>query len=514
MVRYDKRFWVDKNADVEKGVKRGALNSCKAAKSPCEGSLTGSSLTTGLDSSAESSETDEPAPQQHTPSLHTQIDTPPLRSQLLVWALRNPVLLLCWLLTITIGLPLRYRASADIPLATLLLFSTWLTTLSIQAAIKSPQTRLPAWLRTLLSGLLNPVLWTSLAMIAYVSADAALSHRPLPALLATLQSNNTPLSTLILHHTNNNTNNPNNPPTTPITAGDVATTLLTTGLATWGLNLFTHRTRLFSLAGLSTVTVSAVLALFNCTLGPALAGSPRWGLGVAPQGAALAFAARSVTVALAGPVMGLLGGDRGVNAAVVVGSGIVCQMGLGLGVGGWLERGWMGLRLRGVEGDGDGDMDGRRIGGGDGDGDGGGDGRRIRDGCDDGVKGGDGRVLVKKVAVGQPCGEGGAGGTGAGTGTGMETQTQTQTQTQTGGDRHRGEAAAVTVRRRPNHPRVVAAGVTVGINAAAMGTAYLYETQNEAAPYAALSMIALGVMTVVFSSIPPLAAWIVKSVAE
>jgi putative effector of murein hydrolase len=93
-------------------------------------------------------------------------------------------------------------------------------------------------------------------------------------------------------------------------------------------------------------------------------------------------------------------------------------------------------------------------------------------------------------------------------------ETQTQTQTQTGGDRDTGETAAVTARRRPNHPRVVAAGVTVGINAAAMGTAYLYEAQSEAAPYAALSMIALGVMTVVFSSIPPLAAWIVKSVAE
>jgi putative effector of murein hydrolase len=59
----------------------------------------------------------------------------------------------------------------------------------------------------------------------------------------------------------------------------------------------------------------------------------------------------------------------------------------------------------------------------------------------------------------------------------------------------------------------VAAGVTVGVNAAAMGTAYLYEAQSEAAPHAALSMIALGVMTVVFSSVPPLARWVVAGVA-
>jgi putative effector of murein hydrolase len=73
--------------------------------------------------------------------------------------------------------------------------------------------------------------------------------------------------------------------------------------------------------------------------------------------------------------------------------------------------------------------------------------------------------------------------------------------------------AAVSARRTTNDPRVVAAGVTVGVNAAAMGTAYLYEAHSEAAPHAALSMIALGIMTVVFSSIPPLAAWVVGRVA-
>ncbi len=75
-----------------------------------------------------------------------------------------------------------------------------------------------------------------------------------------------------------------------------------------------------------------------------------------------------------------------------------------------------------------------------------------------------------------------------------------------------GQEDGVDGRRGPNHPLTVAAGVMVGVNAAAMGTAYLYEAQSEAAPHAALSMIALGVMTVVFSSIGPLAKWVVASV--
>jgi putative effector of murein hydrolase len=80
------------------------------------------------------------------------------------------------------------------------------------------------------------------------------------------------------------------------------------------------------------------------------------------------------------------------------------------------------------------------------------------------------------------------------------------------GGEYNAEMVAVATRQRANDPRTVAAGVTVGVNAAAMGTAYLYEAQSEAAPHAALSMVALGIMTVVFSSIPPLARWVMRSV--
>jgi putative effector of murein hydrolase len=358
------------------------------------------------------------------------------------------MLILSWLLTLTVGLPLRYSTPhSDVALATLLLFATWLTTLAIQSSIKSSPA-LPQWQRTLLSGLLNPVLWTSLVMTAYVFLDSTLSNRPLKTMLDTLQTHTT-LSTLLLH-----TSNPPHLPTPTssptIASGDVAIAILNAGLAAWGLKLYEYRTHLLSRAGLSVCTVAAAMALGNVCCAPLLAHA----LGVQPASRALAFAARSVTIALANPVMSVLGGDAGLNAAMVVVSGIVYQMGLGFGVGGWLEgrvvermMGRLGVGLREVE-----------VEGGSG---------SCRDG-DDGVEGR------------------GRDGT---------------------------EIGAARAQQRANDPRIVAAGVTVGINGAAMGTAYLYEAQSEAAPHAALSMMALGVMTVVFSSISPLARWVMDSVS-
>ncbi|PTB66215.1 hypothetical protein BBK36DRAFT_1168835 [Trichoderma citrinoviride] len=52
-------------------------------------------------------------------------------------------------------------------------------------------------------------------------------------------------------------------------------------------------------------------------------------------------------------------------------------------------------------------------------------------------------------------------------------------------------------------PVTVAAGIAIGINGAAMGVSYLYETRSRAAPYAALSMVVFGVMTVVFTTVEP-----------
>ncbi|KAI0476835.1 hypothetical protein F4859DRAFT_521415, partial [Xylaria cf. heliscus] len=56
--------------------------------------------------------------------------------------------------------------------------------------------------------------------------------------------------------------------------------------------------------------------------------------------------------------------------------------------------------------------------------------------------------------------------------------------------------------RTTEESAVVAAGVTAGINAAAMGTAYLIERDSRAAAYSALSMIMFGAATVALTALP------------
>ncbi|KAL2123533.1 hypothetical protein VTJ04DRAFT_3988 [Mycothermus thermophilus] len=431
------------------------------------------------------------------PALHTHLTT---------FALRNPILLASLILTPTIALPLRLTRNYDTPLTTLLLITTWLSTLAIQSTAKTtPSLLRRPRLRTLVIGLTNPVLWTSLVMISYILLDCALSSRAPTTLLERTLTTTTPLSTLLARAagsgptTTITTSTPSTTTTTSssgtITAGNLALTLLNSGLTAWGLKLFSHRHTLLSRAGLTACTVSSLLALLNLSCYPLLASRA---LNITPGPRAAAFAARSVTIALGAPVMNVLGGDEGLNAAMVVASGIVYQMGMGLGLGGWLERRvvkgkverWIGLK-RGLVEDEEG---GRRRGQGD-------DARRRREG-------GEGNAKTQRPEAPRHCREpaGSVEHRAAEPVTGADaTDTTTAvTAAVAGEDRE----------QRPedigNDPRTVASGITVGINAAAMGAAYLYEARSEAAPHAALAMVALGIMTVVFGSIPALVQWILQ----
>lgn len=53
--------------------------------------------------------------------------------------------------------------------------------------------------------------------------------------------------------------------------------------------------------------------------------------------------------------------------------------------------------------------------------------------------------------------------------------------------------------------KVIAAGVTVGINAAAMGTAHLIERDSKCTAYSALSMTVFGALTVALTAVPAIA---------
>ncbi|KAK4215735.1 hypothetical protein QBC37DRAFT_281010 [Rhypophila decipiens] len=407
VVRWDARVW-DCSASEEETQERSRSKAFRLSATSCDSEFVVSPVeeTTAVES-----------PSQETQSCATS---------LLIWSLENPLLLIFWLLTITVGIPLRYTTGDDTALSICLLFAVWFSALAIQGAIKTSQ-RLRPCAQTLLFGLFNAVLWTSLAMIGYAFANAAISKRSIHDILGDLQTNS-PLSRRIAHLGTSATD-------VPMAAGDVALTILNAGLVAWGLKLYEYRRQLLSRAGLTVFLVSSVLALGNMVLGPLLVHR----IGLRPASSGLAFAARSVTIALASPVMAILKGDDGLNAAMVVISGILYQMALGFGVGAWLEKK---------------------------------------------LTWGSWEQQPAEVTV-----------------AGRDIEAQT--------DAGRTTAAASSV----HDPRTVAAGVTIGINSAAMGTAYLYETKSDAAPYSALSMIALGIMTVGCSAIKPLIGWIVEQVA-
>ncbi|KAK4187524.1 hypothetical protein QBC35DRAFT_384686 [Podospora australis] len=418
--------WKSKPADVEAqdAEKSEGQRTTKVLRAPiksiCDSLESSLTISTYPHSSGDESSCEDHALTATTPSIpapepDATIAPSSWMISLATFALNNPMLIICWFLVLAVGLPLRYTRKNDVVLSTCLLFALWLSTLCIQSSIKASP-RLAPWPRTFLSGLFNAVLWTSLAMTSYILIDGFLSRRTLGQMLSTL-STSTTLSSLISGTASSS----------DFAAGDIALSILNAGLVSWGLKLYEYRAQLLSRAGLTVFSVSTLLALGNVACGPLFAAS----LGVSPASRALSFAARSVTLALGNPVLAVLNGDTGLNAAMVVVSGIVYQMLLGFGVGSWLER------------------------------------------------------TILPAAPSKPSSAG-------------EDDLESQQQQPLSTD---------------NDPRTVAAGVTIGINAAAMGTAYLYETQSEAAPYSALSMMALGIMTVVFSTISPLAAWVVASVA-
>ena len=425
---------------------------------------------------------------------------------------RNPFTVLSWFCFIAIGLPLRLSTGSDGFLSISLLFALWFSIIGTQLRLKRLE-GLKKWprARVCLVASLNPVLWTALGMIAYVYAESAVSRRPVPEVLDILQRNNT-LTDLILHQDAAPTKPstvasafengapihqhlPSSPgaaapgadPTGPmvprsaksasgIGPGDVALAILYAGLVSWGLKLWQYRRRLASRAGATILCVSTLAALFNVVLGPPLARA----IGLADRAPSypLAFAARTATLALGGPALARLGGDLGLNAALVVANGILFQMGLGLGAGRWLSGmvdrlgdAWDDLRAR----------------------------TRTRDELreKDAVVDGTPRAppMTTTTATTTPT------RTTAGTGAVVMTAT-TQDEDQRP-QPHCDVEGGVTC------PRTVAAGVTIGINAAAMGTAHLYEARSDAAPYAALSMTVFGVATVGFTLVPPLASWVI-----
>jgi len=350
---------------------------------------------------------------------------------------RNPVLCLSLLAIPSIATPLALVAAKDTAFDTFLLVFLWTGTLSAQSSIKRAACLRPYRKpHSLLTTLLNAVLWTALGMMAYIVAKASVKRTSLEAVLDDFT---TGITLADVMHTRS---------TAAFGAGDLAVSVLNAGIVSWGLKLFECRQQLQSVAGLATLLVGTVAALGNVVCGPLLVRA----MGLHPAARCLAFAARSVTLALAGPAMAKLGGDVGLNAAMVVLNGILFQMGMGVGVAAGAARLWHRLRRGRMKA----------------------------------------RPATPDIEKNEPRGG------------------DPSAPAATEGSR---EEKRVEETGRHDDPRTVAVGVGVGINAAAMGAAYLYENGNRAAPYAAVAMTAFGVMTVVFTTIQPLAAWLIARVS-
>jgi len=351
----------------------------------------------------------------------------------------NPVFAFSLAMIIVVAIPVacatRDRTSLDI----FTLIFLWTGTLAAQTWIRrngSFHIR-SANLQVFAATTSNPVVWTSLGTIAYLYLWTVSTGSNINATLASFQVNLT-IADLIrgeksasqyvfeFEHRH----------VSPIGAGDLAISLLNAGIVSWGFKLFECRTQLLSRAGLITIIVATLAAIINVVCWPLLVHAT----GLRPAARCIAFAARGVTIALASPAMDRLGGDQGLNAAMVVLSGVLFQLGWGVGLGTWLD----GLLSR-----------------------------------------------VKSRTMGpQRC---------------------CQDDPEKG--RHHGDAqtassAQAETAPAPHEPRTVAEGIAVGINAAAMGTAYLNEQGSDSASYSALSMTVFGAMTVAFSFITPLATWL------
>ncbi|KAF7556840.1 hypothetical protein G7Z17_g1179 [Cylindrodendrum hubeiense] len=324
-----------------------------------------------------------------------------------------------------IGTPVAAVAKEDRVLDGCVMWFVWAVAVRLQRNFKTSHCFLSTpRLKNPLVTIMNPVLVTTLLMTAYTRGKACAYGSGKLADVLHKFSSGTPLYTLWTSATTSL------PLPTGATAwfgaGDAALSILECGILIWGFKLYECQRQLFSSAGLVTVLISVSAAAGNVFL--SVLSGRTFGLAM-PE--ALAFAARSTTLALAKPAMAAVGGNLGVNAALVVSNGILGQLMYPIAL--------------------------EKIG--------------VKAGSD-GISSGDG--------VSRPEAEDSEGVRQDRSDSNLEEQLR-------GGD----------------DSATIAAGITIGINGAAMGVSYLYETKSHAAPYAALAMTVFGVMTVVFTTAEP-----------
>lgn len=202
----------------------------------------------------------------------------------------------------------------------------WVTALRLQRLFRDAAVlRARARAKNSVAALLNPVLSTTLLMIAYTRLKAAAApDKSLDRVLATFSSG-TPLHALWTARARRaalpDGDDGDAAAAAWFGAGDAAMAALDCAMVAWGFKLYECRRQLFSVAGAaaSAVCVAAAAAsVFLSVLAARATGLDGAG--------ALAFAARSTTLALAKPAVEAVGGNRVVNASLVVSNDIVGQL--------------------------------------------------------------------------------------------------------------------------------------------------------------------------------------------
>ncbi|PKS10127.1 hypothetical protein jhhlp_001877 [Lomentospora prolificans] len=227
--------------------------------------------------------------------------------------------ILAVLCLVIIGLPVSDIVPDDRALDVCALWFAWALAVKIQYFLKRARLRsLPAGLLSFVATLANPVLVTAALMVGYTRLKAKTRGVALAEMLGTFSSG-TALTEVWLRWSNKR------PPDEGLGdwfgAGDVALSLLESGMVLWGFKLYEYRHELFSRMGALVIILSSVMAGLNAIISILLARA----IGL-PTLVTLAFAARCSTLALSRPSTTALGGNLVVNAGIVVGNGIVGQL--------------------------------------------------------------------------------------------------------------------------------------------------------------------------------------------
>lgn len=336
-------------------------------------------------------------------TTHQQVDT----------FIRTLPIWICSFLLLTIGIPVYFATGFDIPFEAIYFVLVWTCCLQLLRSLKTSRglLRFPGVLSILVI-LANPVLVTSGFGTVYFWIKTTLTNMTIDQVVTNFRKHET-LAEAVTHVTEYHDISRH------IGAGDLACGILDAGILCLGMKMFEYRRELGACV-CSVMSTCLVIAVTNVFLNVVLARE----MGLETE-EALAFAAKSVTIALGVPAVQKVNGSTALMSALCIFSGMLFQM--------------------------------------------------------------SGNYIFKVLGI-------------------DDTRHQEQSRNGSGSDTEK--PTPWDSRRESNiysseeETKLLAAGVTVGINAAAMGTAHLIERGSTVTAYSALSMTIYGGITVALTALP------------